>query len=53
MAEFTRFMKAISKAVFLSAEGVYEEETQISSFSEEEEDESFASTGAKFARLFS
>jgi hypothetical protein len=53
ISEFTLFLKAISKAVFLSAEGIYEEETQVSSFSEEEEDESFPSTGAKFARLFS
>lgn len=27
ISEFTGFMKAISKAVFLSAEGIYEEET--------------------------
>lgn len=54
ITEFTAFLKSISKAVFLSAEGIYEEETIVSSFSEEEEDgDSFGSTGSKFARLFS
>lgn len=31
---FSDFLKVISKAVFLSAEGIYEETTEISSFSE-------------------
>lgn len=31
---FSDFLKVISKAVFLSAEGIYEETTEINSFSE-------------------
>lgn len=52
--QFELFMKAVSKAVFLSAEGIYEEEEQVNvgSFSEEEEG-LFGWTGNRFVRAYS
>lgn len=51
--QFELFLKAVSKAVFLSAEGVYEEEeVSVGSFFEEEEG-LFGCNGNRFVRAYS
>jgi hypothetical protein len=52
---FLAFLKAVSKSVFLSAEGFYEDETVAAIFSEEEEMEceEFELDGSRFVRAFS
>lgn len=52
--QFEGFVKKVSRAVFLSAEGVYEEEgPSILSFSEEEEEDVSEVGMNKFARAYS
>lgn len=50
--QFEQFVKAVSKAVFLSAEGIYEEEVSIASFSEDEMG-LFGNSGNAFVRPYS
>lgn len=54
-ANFVVFVKAVSKAVFLSAEGIFDEEIVVPDFSEEEEmdsEQSLVEKGNRFVRTF-
>lgn len=50
--EFEVFIKMVAKAVFLSAEGIYEEEVSVGSFSEDEMG-LFGHSGNSFIRAYS
>ena len=50
--EFEQFVRIVSKAVFLSAEGIYEEEVSVGCFSEDEMGP-FGYTGNSFIRSYS